>query len=100
MTDATLPKTPALDAQRHARETLHTEAIGTFIDWASEHGLVLCERRPDDADSKEWPSYMAYIACHRSIESILAEYAGVDSAAVERERMMLLDYLRAPKAVP
>jgi hypothetical protein len=73
------------DRMIEASKRLNTQAIGEFLEWASEHGMRLCSL--DDRASHWWPVSLP-------IERLLAQYIEIDMDKVETERRALLEHVR------
>jgi hypothetical protein len=72
---------PALERMKEVQP--ESQAIGGFIEWLYENGMVICER----VSSVDCP--YAPVIC--SIENLLARYFDIDMKAVERERQVILE---------
>lgn len=64
----------------------HSQAIGEFLDWASEKGWSLAEW--DEDDLHLWP-------VRKSVQEILAEYFKIDLVKLEDEKRAMLDEIRS-----
>jgi hypothetical protein len=78
-------KTPELDKMSKIRDK--SQAIGGFIEWLGERDppLYLCECAKEEE---------AFFPTYPSIEKLLAEHFEIDLNKVEKERCMLLEYVR------
>lgn len=63
-----------------------SQAIGEFLAWLSEQQLTICKIGVPAGMVNEY-----YVPHNRSSEQVLADYFGVDLAAVERERRAVLE---------
>lgn len=98
------PLTPSLDAEKVAREEGHSQEIGEFIDWlqAPDGGGY---RIAVEEDSRwgEPSDFLEFDYARLEVDlrpfygdakSLLAQYFGIDLKQSERERQLLLLYLR------
>lgn len=60
-----------------------TQAIGEFLDWASDSGVQLCRLEDND-----------HFYPVGSFMPLLAEWAGIDMDKIEAEKRQMLDELR------
>ena len=82
-------KTPALNKQANARKK--AQVIGEFLDWVhNKKGWRFCEAKPP----KPGFTFEAFLPVACVTERLLAEYFGIDEAAVENERRALLAEMR------
>ena len=66
-----------------------SQTIGEFLDWVqNEKGYTLCERNEDRSFDQ------TYFPARFSMESILAEFFGINLNKVEKERRAMLADLR------
>lgn len=75
----------------------HSQEIGTFLTWLSEHGYWICEVTPkecDTCDCDECNVPDLWYPTTKRTEQLLAEYFGIDLEEAEEERRFLLDALR------
>jgi len=63
-----------------------TQAAGEFIEWLGTKGIFLASYIEGHNFPREVPT---------SIQALLAEWAGVDQGAIEREKRAMLASLRA-----
>jgi hypothetical protein len=87
-TPAGPPPAPELEKMQAAAERLSTQAIGEFLDWLGEQGIMLCT----------WSEHIGGGRFHEIAggrERLLATYAEVDLDKIVQERRALLDYLRS-----
>jgi len=85
-----------------------SQAIGDFIEWLPSKGLTIatrfcleaerdmqhaCSARPEDCEMSE-----RFIPASFQINTLLAEFFGIDLAAVDREQRAMLDRIRAVNA--
>lgn len=85
------PKTPELDKMKAVQEK--SQVIGAFLDQLSSEGIHLAryeeaERRGDDE---------VLLPLSQSIETTLANYFDIDLNRVEKERRVILVYIRGNK---
>lgn len=66
-----------------------SQAIGEFLDALVQQGIYLAQM-----DRQSWTDDRL-VPAHRSIQDILARYFNIDRDAMEREKMAMLDALRA-----
>jgi hypothetical protein len=86
--------TPMLEKSRLAREVGRSHEIGAFLDWMSGQGIHRMRWVPDEeAADNDYEGY--WVADSRTIERLLADYFEIDLAAVETEKRLILDALRA-----
>lgn len=83
------PQTPELDKMLAEKEK--SQVIGSFLDEVGEKGWALCEWTEDENSR----SGGEYTQVRGGIETILAEYFGVDEEKAEKERIALLEYVRS-----
>jgi hypothetical protein len=63
-----------------------SQAIGEFLDtFLPQQGIVLMEHT----------EYGDYVPTHRSIQSLLAEFFGIDQKRIDAEKDAMLDAIRA-----
>lgn len=93
------PPTPELDKMLAAKDRLHTEAIGEFVEWLREQGIVLARTHTHDdgcldEDGRRSCGYLdghlEYV--HESLQCLLERYAEVDPAKMEQERRAVLEW--------
>lgn len=76
------PPTPELDKMLAVKD--QSQTIGEFLDWLTEvKGYVLAEY---DENDRLYPKYS-------SIETLLAEFFGIDLKKIEEERRAILKSL-------
>ena len=63
-------------------------AIGQFLEWIESRGWYICSYREAKPDIGYFP------VMNFNIESVLAEYFGIDLEAVEREKRQMLEKFR------
>jgi hypothetical protein len=69
---------------RQAKVLEKTHAIGDFLEWAGEHGYLLCRYSERFEEFTPAGSFL----------NVLAEYAGIDLDKIEAEKRAMLDRLR------
>lgn len=87
MTKPVFPNIP----QHEKLKTLQgdAECVGEFIDWLSDEGIQLCEKKAHlySEDGAMYP-------VDRTIEEMIAGFLGIDRDALEREKVSILNYQR------
>lgn len=69
-----------------------SQEIGAFLDFGlPKMGLVVCEVIEIDGEEQ-------LIPMRRSIQSVLAEYFGIDQAKIDAEKEAMLEAMRAASA--
>lgn len=82
-------KTPQLNKQANARKK--AQVIGEFLDWVhNTKGWLFCQPNPP----KKGFTFEAFLPVACTTERLLAEYFGIDEAALEQERRALLAEMR------
>lgn len=76
------PKTPALNKMQSVKDK--SQLIGEFLDWLPHNNRAI----------GLFDKHGAMCHDHQSIESLLAEYFGIDLKACEKERRAVLEYVR------
>jgi hypothetical protein len=80
------------ECEKMAAVQKESQAVGEFLDWLqSEKGFIVCEQ--GKGDSYEFP----YVPACLSIESLLADFFGINLKKVEKERRDMLASLREKK---
>lgn len=80
-------ETPEIDKLRAVQS--ESQAQGNFLEWLfAEKELVLAQYSGEDWDHRLWP-------ITRSISDLLAEYHGIDLNKVEKEKLSILEAIRA-----
>jgi hypothetical protein len=87
---ADYPDTPELDKRGMQIKALHTQAIGIFVEWLNSQGMWIAHYAQFD-DIKD----PMLVTVDKSIEQLLADFAGIDLNKVEQERRVLLEYVQA-----
>lgn len=86
------PPTPTLDKIAKVRQ--ESQAIGEFLEWLNEQGIVLCHWQEwCEGEHDEFPM-KGYVTIPKSRDALLHEFFEIDADAEERERRALLDYAR------
>ena len=101
MADHTTPtvRTPECDKMLAVKDK--SQAIGEFITWLREKGVVLAEyhEHTDACGSISWPECGIHsvqpVAYHYDIEQLLVEYFEIDMNKVDQEKRAILEDLRA-----
>lgn len=76
---------PEHDKLRAVRD--ESQAIGQFLEWLGENGLVICS-------FEEYKRTGEYIPDGRSIQQILADYFEIDLNKLDDEKRAMLNELR------
>lgn len=64
-----------------------SQSIGQFLDWlTNEKGCVICE----STNNSDYP----YSPTWKPIQSLLAEYFGIDQNKIEEEKLEMLELCR------
>jgi hypothetical protein len=88
------PQPPCPECEKLAAVSEESNKIGDFIDWLNEIDIVLCKF---DEDSERF--YSIHQMHSQGINTLLAQYYGIDLDKVERERRALLDWIREAQGV-
>lgn len=80
------------DRSEQCRLIDHSQLLGDFLEWLSDHGVVLAKWTTDEYGED------ALISDHATIERRLADYFGIDLEAVEREKRAMLERVRGDGA--
>lgn len=78
---------PYPEHERMAAVADTSQAIGEFLEWLEEQGLVICEPSP--------LATMPLVPAHRQITDLLADYHGIDLTLIEAEKRAMIAALRA-----
>jgi len=78
------PETPELDRMIERATAGHSQDIGEFIEWLDDTNYNICEWHGGE-----------YNPVHRTPEQWLAEFFGIDLDKVEKERALVLEYMRS-----
>lgn len=84
---------PEHDKLQKAREELRTQEIGEFVEWLESEGYRICERVTYETLGGFQTT--EFLPMRISLTDVLAKYAEVDMAVIEREKRQMLDELRA-----
>lgn len=68
-----------------------SQAIGEFLEWLQQQGILLCTERPG-ADEDGYQD--AYRHHHESTENLLARFFNIDLTKIEAEKREMLDEMR------
>jgi hypothetical protein len=69
-----------------------SQKVGEFIEWLqTDKSIVFCKA----VDDSDYDSDETYVPFSINIQSVLAEFFGIDMDKVERERSALLESLRS-----
>jgi Ribonuclease G/E len=80
---AEIPKTPEHEKLKAIVD--QTQPAGEFLEWLEDQGYYLAR---NDEHGRPW-------ALHKDVQTLLAEWQGIDRAKLEREKKALLAYVRA-----
>lgn len=80
-------KTPEHDKLSTVKD--FSQAIGEFLDWASEKGMMLCERSGERMDY-----YDDLMPVRKNTTQILADYFEIDLDTLEEEKLAILEEIR------
>lgn len=90
------------ELDKMAQAKPRSQAIGEFLEWLREKGIVLAEyhkHSKDECGSVRWPECGICseqpVAHHYNTETLLAEFFEIDLNRVEDEKRAILEELRA-----
>ena len=87
LNDPTYPEHEKLAAIKE-----RSQAIGGFLEWLDEKGIVLCTLRDEFGGEQYFPIY-------RSINDMLAGHFGIDLNVLEQEKRAMLADITSPIAM-
>jgi hypothetical protein len=92
---------PEHEKLQKVRDKSH--AVGEFIEWLRDQDIALCiahEHTEDCENENGYPRYTCglrkdeYMPIHKSIETLLAEFFGIDAKILSAEKEDMLEELR------